>query len=154
MAALANVLQQHAGVLLALLRGDAGLAGDAPGAVRVPEAHAGAAGGRVSCLAPRQGKTLDLVLGENNQATGPRVVYCLGNNEDVGDGDMKRKQLDLLNEGRLMSLTHKFEDATSSCPDIEDIHDLPTSSHEAGVSSDRGEALMRIGLYVVRSLKD
>ena len=53
-----------------------------------------------------------------------------------------------------MSLRQKFEDATSSCPDIEDIHDLPTSGHEAGVSSDGGEALMRIGLYVVRSLKD
>ena len=67
---------------------------------------------------------------------------------------MKRKQLDLLNEGRLMSLTHKFEDATSSCPDIEDVHDLATRGHEAGISGDGREALMRIGLDVVRSLKD
>lgn len=67
-AALANVLQQDAGVLALLYRGDAGLAGEAPGAVRVPEAHAGSAGGRAGGLATGQGKTLDLVLGENNKA--------------------------------------------------------------------------------------
>ena len=67
---------------------------------------------------------------------------------------MKRKQLDLLNEARLLSLGHKFEDATSSCPDIEDVHYLPTGGYEAGVSGDGGEALVWIGLDVVRNLKE
>ena len=112
--------------------------------MRVAEADTGAAGGRD--LAPGQGQTLDLVLGEDHQEA--------GSHQEVADGDVEGEELDLLDQRRLVPGRHQLEDASSRGPDIEDVRHLPSSCHEVGVSGDGGETLMGTGLDVERGLME
>ena len=144
MASWANVLQQWAGVFLAVSQHCAGLGLDIPGTVRILQANTVPAAADTGAPTAGQGEPLHLVLTQHHHAAG------VGLHEDVGHGDVEGEELDLFNEiGSFLpanNLRDEFEDPAPGGPNKHHVHHWAGVRHQGRVHRYAGQSLVGAGL--------